>query len=392
MVLRLLWLWWPQDALIFDESYYVNAARVIAGRDVPPGSPYEGSTPGLDPNSPHPPLAKALMAGSIVLFGDGGIGWRMPSVIAAMIALLALYGIVRASGESQWLGTLAVGLFAFDNLAFVHGRIGTLDMLSVAPVLVGAWLALRGRWAMAGAACAIGTLVKLTAVFGVIAILVLFALELASRYQETRRLRLRDLRPAAALLSSYVILSAAGLWMLGMSFTSFDSPVSHLAHMVSYGASLQTTGSPTGIASYPWQWLMNDVEINYLRIAVDTTVDGAIVSSEPTIDFRGAMNPLLIGVAPLAFLFAIGLAWRTGHRLALWCVVWAAANYLPYYVLVVVGHRITYLYYFLPVVPALAAAVALLLARAGLPRIVLAGYVAGVAWAFLAYFPFRQLP
>jgi predicted membrane-bound dolichyl-phosphate-mannose-protein mannosyltransferase len=285
-----------------------------------------------------------------------------------------------------------VGFFAFDNLAFVHGRIGTLDMLSVAPVLVGAWLALRGRWAMAGAACAVGTLVKLTAGFGLVAIFMVFILELAGRYRETRRIRLGELRPAAALLTSFVIVSVAGLWLLDLRWTTFADPVGHFAHMVSYGASLQTTGSPTGIASYPWQWLVNDVEINYLRVAVDTTVDGAIVSSEPTIDFRGAMNPLLIGVAPLAFLFAIGLAWRTGHRLALWCVVWAAANYLPYYVLVLVGHRVTYLYYFLPVVPALAVAVALLLTRAGLRRVVLAGYVIGFAWAFLAYFPFRQLP
>ena len=101
---------------------------------------------------------------------------------------------------------------------------------------------------------------------------------------------------------------------------------------MSYGASLQTTGSLSGIARYPWQWLVNDVEVNYLRISVDATVDGAIVSSEPTIDFL------------------------------------------------------------LPVVPALAVAVALLITRAGLPRVVLAGYLIGFAWAFLAYFPFRQLP
>ena len=387
-----MWLWWPQDALIFDEAYYVNAARVVAGRDVPAGGNYAGSTPGVDPNTPHPPLGKALIAGSIALFGDGGIGWRIPSVIAAMISLVAVYAIVRASGETAWLGTLAVGLLAFDNLSFVHGRIGTLDMMSLAPILVAAWLALRGHWAMAGAACAVGTLVKLTAIFGVMAILAAFALDLVRSHRRTREYRLADFRPAAALLVTYVLLSLAVLWILDLRFTNFADPFSHLAHMVTYGTSLQTTGAPEGIASYPWQWLVNDVEINYLRIAVDTTVDDSIVSSAPMVDFRGALNPVLIGAAPMAFLLALGLAWQKGNRLALWCVLWAAANYLPYYVLVLVGHRITYLYYVLPAVPALAVAVALLLARTRLPDIVKVGYVIGVGLAFIAYFPFRQLP
>jgi hypothetical protein len=57
-----------------------------------------------------------------------------------------------------------------------------------------------------------------------------------------------------------------------------------------------------------------------------------------------------------------------------------------------VSHRSTYLYYMLPVVPAMAVATALLLQRARLPRAVTYVFVAAFAIAFLAYFPFRQLP
>jgi predicted membrane-bound dolichyl-phosphate-mannose-protein mannosyltransferase len=316
----------------------------------------------------------------------------MPSVIAAMVSLLALYGIVRRSGGSTWLGTLAIGLFAFDNLAFVHGRIGTLDMVALAPILVGAWLALSGRPGLAGAACAIGTLAKLTGVFGLAAILVVELLAVATAFSRERRLSVSEIRPIVLMLVVYVGVVFGGLWALDQGFSSYRDPIGHLAHMITYGVSLQTEGSPTGIASYPWQWLVNDVEISYLRVAVDTTVNGSVVSSEPTIDFRGAMNPVLLGAAPLSFLFATGLAWRAGNRLAVWCVVWGAANYLPYYLLVLIGHRITYIYYFLPVVPALAVAVALLLTRIKLPRAGQVGYLAALGWAFLAYFPFRQLP
>ena len=89
----------------------------------------------------------------------------------------------------------------------------------------------------------------------------------------------------------------------------------------------------------------------------------------PTIDFRGAMNPILIGSLFVAFLFTGWLAWKRRSRLAGWSLVWAAANYLPYVALALLSQRVTYIYYFLPVIPALAVATALLLRRSGLPQV-----------------------
>jgi dolichyl-phosphate-mannose--protein O-mannosyl transferase len=104
------------------------------------------------------------------------------------------------------------------------------------------------------------------------------------------------------------------------------------------------------------------------------------------------MNPVLIGALPLAMLYTLWSAWRTGSALARWCVVWAAANYLPYVFLAVVAQRITYIYYFLPVVPAVAVAIAILLRRSRLPRPVAWGLVVVYMVGFAAYFPFRQIP
>src|SRR5438309_829111 len=67
--------------LVFDEDYYVNAARVIAGIRPPHGSPYAQAPPGDDPNAEHPQLAKLIMAGSIELFGDGPFAWRFGSLL-----------------------------------------------------------------------------------------------------------------------------------------------------------------------------------------------------------------------------------------------------------------------------------------------------------------------
>ena len=398
LVVRIVWLWLPQGSLIFDENYYVNAARVLLGWAVPTGAPYVGSPIGLDPNTEHPPLGKLLIALSMEVFGDTGTGWRMPSVVAGMAALVAVYGIVRAAGETAWLGLFAVGFFAFDNLSMVHSRIATLDMMALAPVLIGAWLGLRGRWAWAGVAVAVGTLVKLTAVYGLAALLMLQALAILGRVRRERRLHLGDLRPPIVTVITYAFVFLVGLGLLDLRFTTFTSPFDHLDRMVTYGAALTRAPDapvdPGGaINSLPLDWIVNDGQIPYLRSDVTVTADNKVVARRAIVDFEGAMNPFLVGsTAILATAFCLWLAWRRRNRLAIWALVFATANYLPYFWLAYVTHRITYLYYFLPVVPALAVAIALLLRRSRLPGVVTLGFLVAYAAGFVAYFPFRQIP
>ena len=73
-------------------------------------------------------------------------------------------------------------------------------------------------------------------------------------------------------------------------------------------------------------------------------------------------------------------------------MIWFGANYLPFYLLVLFANRITYFYYILPAVPAMAALSAIFLLRARLPRIVTYGYLALLVLTAIAYFPFRQIP
>ena len=98
--------------LIFDEAYYVNAARVIDGIHPPAGDPYAGAPLHKDPNAEHPQLAKLIMAGGIELFGDNPWGWRIGSVIFGLLAIVAMYALVRAAGGSPWL---AVGASRGDG-------------------------------------------------------------------------------------------------------------------------------------------------------------------------------------------------------------------------------------------------------------------------------------
>jgi predicted membrane-bound dolichyl-phosphate-mannose-protein mannosyltransferase len=392
LLCRVVWLTKPAGALIFDEAYYVNAARVILGWPVTPGAPYADQPAGRDPNHEHPPLGKALIAGSMRLLGDDPLGWRLPSLVAGMASIALIYGIVRAAGGDAWLGVLAAALFGFDNLAFVHARIGTLDMMLVAFLLFGVWCALRGQPLLAGMACALAALIKINGSYGLVA-LVLLELTLAAWAWRTGRARTRrHLRASLLLVVGFVPFWVAGLWLLDARLSTYDTPWAHLQFILQYGLALTRPVGTLGQESYPWQWLFNEVQMTYLRTDQQVMVNDQVIGIQPMIWFRGAMNPVIIGAVWLALPYALWRAWRCRDRLALWVVVWVVATYLPFFPLAMVEHRVSYLFYFLPTVPAVAVAVALLVRHAGLPRFVQWGYLIAVLLGFIAYFPFRAIP
>jgi dolichyl-phosphate-mannose-protein mannosyltransferase len=381
----------PNQAVIFDERYYVNAARVILGWHVNPGDPYADSTHGIDPNREHPPLGKLLIAGSMKLFGNDALGWRLPSLVAGVAAIVLVYLIVREAARDDWLATIAATAFAFDNLVIVHGRIATLDMPYVALLLLGVWLWLRGRPFLAGAACGLATLVKLPALYGAAA-LVLLALGAVAYERWRRRTWSRShVRALVLLLVSFLGVWLLGLWALDVVFTPYDSPFAHLRYMWNYGFALSHGGGPVNSESNPWQWLANRVQIPYFKVDQNISSGGHVTQTRPLIDFEGAMNPVVIGVAPLAFAYSAWRAWRFRDTLSVWVVAWVAATYLSYYPLVLISHRTAYLYYFLPTLPAVAVAIAQLLRQSALPRVVTWGFLVGLAVTCYEYFPFQRL-
>src|SRR5450755_4790594 len=164
-----------QHTMIFDEAYYVNAARVIAGIRPPSGQHYADSPLGTDPNAEHPQGAKLIMAAAIEIFGDGPFAWRIGSLIFGSLAILGMYALVRSAGGGRWTAVGAATLMACDNLLLVHGRIATLDIYALAPMIAGIALYLRGRWVAAGIMLAVADCFKEVSFY---ALLVLGLIEL----------------------------------------------------------------------------------------------------------------------------------------------------------------------------------------------------------------------
>ena len=277
--------------LIFDEQYYVDAARVIDRIHPPAGFPYATAPLGKDPNAEHPQLAKLIIAGTIKLFGDNPWGWRIGSVLFGLIAILALYALVRGAGGSPWLAVGASGVMALDNLMLIHGRIATLDIYFVAMALVAGAFYVRGRPLLSGVALGIASCMKLVAAGALPAFLllelfvVLWARGGSPGVWATARRRVLPLIELAAVSAITLLL---GVWLMDVLVPAYDpgthityagSPFTHIGHMLSYAAQLKATPNATGISSTPWQWLLDQKPIEYYRIAVNSVAGGKTVAS-----------------------------------------------------------------------------------------------------------------
>jgi hypothetical protein len=420
-----------QHTLIFDEAYYVNAARVIAGLRPPNGAHYADAPSGTDPNAEHPQLAKLIMAGAIELFGDGPFAWRIGSLIFGSLAILGMFALVRSAGGGRWSALGAATLMACDNLLLVHGRIGTLDIYAVAMMIWGVALYVRGWPVFGGLVLGVAAAFKLVAPY-VAAVLLLFeVVRVITRWR--RRGAPSSWRPGPALRRLVMCIVTGFATFIGLlaimdrvatPYADAEAklitggPFAHLAHMISYAAQQTSPHGPTGIASYPWQWILDLEPITYLRINPSLPGDG-LYAIHPVSKFLGVISPPIMVLAMPAMLFAIyrlvrlprvrmvantavtagsALVAHTAAegwgetdvdpgdiQLAALGLCWFIGTWFPFAFLTLVDHRTSYLYYMVIVMPGIYVAITYLLSHAWrLRRWWLSVLVGGFALAVFA--------
>lgn len=398
-ILRFVWLDKPTGSLIFDEWYYVNVARVILGLPQSVGAngkvAYPNAQIGLDPNHEHPPLAKLLIALSTWIFGNNGYGWRIPSVIFGCVAILVFYLLMKKITKDQYpvLPLLATFLFSFDNLAYVHSRIATLDIFALAFLLLGAYWyfdALDSTHytlytCLSALSMALGSLTKITGVAGYLLIvgiqLVKFLSDRDAGLNWDRFFSWLEKYTAVFLVSFFVLLGIMDRFWVGYAW-----PWEHVAYILKYSAEL-TSGCPNGIIACPWQWLANQILIPYLRVTVTTTTNG-VSTSYFSYNFLGQMNPAIVYLTIFAVLYCSYSYWQRRDDLSLFVIALFAVTYLPFYPATIFDQRVTYLFYFLQAIPAVCAGIAYMIVDTKLPKWVILVYLAVVLYAFAQMFPF----
>ena len=395
VILRLIWLDVPdgygtKGLLIFDEYFYVNAARAILGWPQGPDPnniPFPGAVAGVDPNPGHPPVAKLLIAGSMLLFGDNAWGWRIPSVVMGSLSIVFFYLLMRRMSKSGKFSLFATFLFSFDSLIFVDSRVAILDIFTLGFMTLGFYLYSLRRNTLSAIALAVGTLTKLIGFYG---FLVIVAYHLVSSLRKegvkvSKSVMLEDLQWFFRFGYYYALTGFVGLLALS-SVTGYKNPLDYVRFMFGNMLALAEVGAG-GISSQPLQWLMNQVQIPYLQIGLQ------IGSTSVTpVAFWGGMNPFIIYLTIPAIAYAAYRYVARNSQVALFLLCWFAMTYLPYFPLAYISHRISYIFYFQNTVPAVAGSIALMLDNDRLPRTPVILYLLLVLVGFSWYFPFKKIP
>jgi 4-amino-4-deoxy-L-arabinose transferase-like glycosyltransferase len=418
---RALWLGRPchgrctmstDHLLIFDEVYYVNAARVIAGVRPPANQHYWDAPLGEDPNSEHPQLVKLLIVGGIELFGDGPFAWRLWSLLAGSLAILGMWALARAAGAGRWVAFGAAALMSADNLLIVAGRIGTLDIFAVAAMVWAVALYLRGHALAGGVVLGIGTACKELAPLALLVVALFELMRAPTPESPGRRLAARLGRVFLfALTTSAVFVGLLAL--MDRIAPPYDPQagalvsggvLGQIGHIISYASHLSSPYGPQGIASYPWEWLADYKPIVYLSINPGARTP-AFVGDHPQVLFLGMISPAIMLLAlPALVLTAVGLvraalrrhgaATREGDSD---CVVgesaelglaWFLASFVPYELLSLVWERTSYLYYMIIVMPGIYLAVSALVVRYRRRRWLVALWILAVLAAAVLMYPF----
>jgi len=135
---------------------------------------------------------------------------------------------------------------------------------------------------------------------------------------------------------------------------------------------------------------LNQITIPYLRVSVQTS--GATPSNYVSVSFLGAMNPAISFLTIPALLYCSYNYLQRRDDLSLVSLALFSVTYLPFYPAVILGQRVTYLFYFLGAVPAVCAAIAYMIADTKLPKLVVIFYLAVVVYIFIFMFPFQRIP
>jgi 4-amino-4-deoxy-L-arabinose transferase-like glycosyltransferase len=387
---------------VMDETYYVPSALGILG-----GTQCAPSVPNC--NLEHPPLAKALMAAGMAVFGVGTLGWRLPIALMGSLSVPLLFVLVYQLTREKRASYFASLVFAADILFFVHSSAGLIDVPAIFFSLLAFVVYFRkgSLWKVnnyigAGILLGLAALSKETALF---ALLGLVSYELIFG-EGGRRERFAT---AMEVVGASVAAFAAGLQLFDsvLASAAFPTFFNQVGYILSYGINLPGHGwcltgagsCPNGPYITPVSWLTFYNPVSYLVTVVSVTVSGGASTIRYVgVGYYGLANPVIVWMVYVWLPYAIyqavkGRHWRTtlteANRASGFIAIWFLWAYVPYIPLWLYG-RVTYPFYLLPAIPALAAGAAYFVTRPWFPRKIAIVYLVGAFAIFFIYFPSKD--
>lgn len=328
---------------VFDEIYYVPAAKILWSLDHPF-------------NIEHPLVAKELIGAGIRLFGDTSFGWRFFSTIAASAVVMGVFAITWLTLRRLRPAVFAAILAIVNITVFVQARIAMLDgfmaaflVLAIAAML---W-AMRGpRWVrsrMALAAMLLGLAAgaKWTAVpylaFAALAIVAIRIRDARAAGRDLESALYARGQPHWPGVQTLTLLLILGAVSLGTYFVTFAPAFFYardpltLARLLPFQLQMyaeQTQVLPPHIyQSDWWSWPLDIRPIWYLYERVDGAQRGILMIGNPAVLWGGLVAVLacLYGWWRDASWRLLGVAGLWIGSYAIWIIIPKSLGFFYYY-------------------------------------------------------------
>jgi len=435
--LHLFVISFPLKGMVFDEAYYVPAARDILN--------VVGSNP------EHPFLGKAWIALGISVFGDNFFGWRIIPSIFSILSLSVFYLISkRFLGKN--LAVYATAMLGFEVMFFVHGSLAMLEVPSIFFALLSFWLYLERKerkilkiplyyW-LSTVAMALAFLSKETAAFYVIIIIFLY-ITTRVQFKNYKELLPKFYKAVVLLLvlagvyiipvtiydivyqpssSTEIIIThtvveqpnEVGLIYSNSTITStstkkitINNAIEHLIYTVSYASGLTITNdSDVNSGNYAWNWIfpipsyppspyyVESAEVRHTTKAGEEIVGVSTETRHPISWYGVGTNiPIWLSIWVIVPFTAFNILRKKGKEIDYFLLIWIAGTYLPMlYTSGIVG-RIVYPFYFIQTVPALALGIPYMMSSIvkirTIRNLILIALMLVVLAVFVMYFPVR---
>ena len=391
---------------IMDEIYYVPYGMTIfAGTQC--------FTGGGAPNGchlEHPPLAPALIAAGMEVFGEYNVvGWRMMPAILGSFSIPLLFGMAWKASGNKKIGYLSATLLSLDVMFFAQSGAAVLDIPEVFFILAGffAYFAkLRvwklDRYVIAGVLFGLAGLAKEVAVFMLLAFMTYILL-----FEEGSRRSRIDSVLKVSLLVGLVLVGGLQAYDSALATSAYPNFLHNVNYILGYGSGL-TTGCPwncgwsdaaTGGYITPLNWFTYYSPVAYFKVyttyifvsyygvtnlLVSWTVFDWVPLAANTL-YRYSRRPKgTPGAQPPDEIASAKEREAKFAGLALVTFLW---GYLPYYVILFLMDRVTNPFYVIPAIHAIAMGAAFWVSRDWFPKKLMAVYLVMVFVFFLIYFP-----
>jgi predicted membrane-bound dolichyl-phosphate-mannose-protein mannosyltransferase len=305
-----------------------NVVRVV------PGYWYPDKSGILDYlNTEHPPLAKYIIALSMLVCGDNPVCWRLPSIILSAFILIIEYMIIRFITRNfvgGLLGCVAAGITALDLLFRSMGLVAMLDIYVAFFTILALYLFLKNRLTISSAILGLSFMSKYSGVFPALPMIYL---------------GFKKFKPARVLLN-VIYIPLLLLFIVSLPMISYLGLLHwwgvSVEGAVRWHLSIKTTDGPPVAA--PWDWLIGRNPF-ILHFAWDQE------SSQWVADLMARGNAVLYMIALALTVFILPGLRKLPDRGEVITYTWG--TFLMYIVIWLLGSKTQYSFYMVQITPLL---------------------------------------